>query len=150
MASMTTPKGTAMRRLLLALALAAAPAFAATPNDLLADFATQAKKESPAFAGFSAERGRAFFTAAHGKDWRCDTCHGPNPAQPGKHTVTGKTIAPLAPHRRRLTMVAPHREQPLRCLSTPPTHCSASGTASPTSVDHGPGPRTVPQERNDS
>ena len=97
MASMTTPKGTAMRPLLLALAIAAAPAFAATPSDLLADFAAQAKKESPAFAGFSAERGRAFFTAAHGKDWRCDTCHGPNPAQPGKHTVTGKAIAPLAP-----------------------------------------------------
>jgi hypothetical protein len=97
MASMPTLMGTAMRPLLLALVLAAAPAFAATPSDLLADFASQAKKDSPAFAGFSADRGRAFFTAAHGKPWRCDTCHGADPARSGKHTVTGKVIAPLAP-----------------------------------------------------
>lgn len=86
-----------MRPLLLALAFSAAPTLAATPSDLLAEFAAQARKESLAFAGFSADRGRAFFTAAHGKDWRCDTCHGANPALPGKHAVTGKTIAPLAP-----------------------------------------------------
>ncbi len=97
MAAMTTPKGTAVRPFLLAQALAAAPAVAATPADLLADFAAQAKKANPAFAGFSADRGRAFFTAAHGKEWRCDTCHGANPAQPGKHAATGKAIAPLAP-----------------------------------------------------
>ena len=86
-----------MRPIALALALAAAPAFAATPVEIQADFAAQARKESPAFAGFSADRGRAFFTAAHGKEWRCDTCHGTNPAQPGKHAITGKVIAPLAP-----------------------------------------------------
>lgn len=97
MAAVPTPKGTAMRPLLLALLLASAPVFAATPSDLLAEFAAQARKESPAFAGFSADRGRAFFSAAHGRQWRCDTCHGSDPAGPGRHAVTGKTIAPLAP-----------------------------------------------------
>lgn len=86
-----------MRRFILPLLVAAAPAFAATPADLLAGYAREAKAADPAFAAFSADRGRAFFTSAHGKDWRCDTCHGANPAQPGKHTVTGKVIAPLAP-----------------------------------------------------
>lgn len=86
-----------MRPFALALLLAAAPAYAATPADLLADYAAQARRESPAFAGFSAERGRAFFNATHGKDWSCATCHGANPVAAGKHTVTGKPIAPLAP-----------------------------------------------------
>jgi len=86
-----------MRALLLAVLLSSSPAFAATPSDLLAEFASQARKESPAFAGFSADRGRAFFSSAHGKEWRCDTCHGANPAVPGRHAVTGKAIAPLAP-----------------------------------------------------
>lgn len=45
----------------------------------------------------SAERGRAFFTARHGAEWSCASCHGNPPTTQGKHASTGKTIAPLAP-----------------------------------------------------
>ncbi len=89
-----------MRTLALSLALAATAlpvAAADTPNVLLDAYAAEARKENPAFAGASAERGRAFFTTAHGKEWSCATCHTAAPAAGGKHTVTGKAIAPLAP-----------------------------------------------------
>ena len=45
----------------------------------------------------SAERGRAFFTATHGGEWSCASCHGTPPTAPGKHAATGKAVAPLAP-----------------------------------------------------
>lgn len=82
----------------LALAAAVLPAAAADmPRTLLDTYAAEARKANPAFAGTSAERGRAFFTATHGKDWSCATCHTPTPLAGGKHTITGKAIAPLAP-----------------------------------------------------
>ena len=52
-----------------------------------------------AFAGFSAERGDAFWTAAHagGKPDTpsCTTCHTPDPTAQGQ-TRAGKQIAPMA------------------------------------------------------
>lgn len=93
-----------MRTLVSSLALLAAlaapmlPAAAADmPRTLLDAYASEAKKENPAFAGASADRGRAFFTATQGKDWSCATCHTSAPLAGGKHTITGKAIAPLAP-----------------------------------------------------
>ena len=88
-----------MRHLVASLALAAAalPAAAESPRTLLDDYAAQARKENPAFAGASTERGRAFFTKVQGKDWSCASCHTPVPSAGGKHAVTGKAIAPLAP-----------------------------------------------------
>ncbi len=88
-----------MRHLLLALALAAAalPAAAETPKVLLDAYAAEARHENPAFAGASAERGRAFFTRVQGKEWSCASCHTSAPSAGGKHAVTGKSIAPLAP-----------------------------------------------------
>lgn len=84
--------------LILAAAVAlAAPAAAESPADVLAAFEREARAADPAFAGFSAARGRAFFLARHGTDWSCATCHGEDPAQPGRHATTGKAIAPLAP-----------------------------------------------------
>ena len=50
-----------------------------------------------AAAPASAERGRAFFTATHGGEWSCASCHGTSPTAPGKHATTGKAVAPLAP-----------------------------------------------------
>lgn len=44
-----------------------------------------------------AARGRSFFTARHGGEWSCASCHGTVPTGPGKHASTGKTIEPLAP-----------------------------------------------------
>jgi hypothetical protein len=80
----------------LALALAL-PAAAETPTDFLRRFEQEARKADPAFAGFSAERGRLFFQQPHGKDWSCASCHTDNPAGSGKHAKTAKVIAPLAP-----------------------------------------------------
>lgn len=81
-----------------ALALAAAlPAPAVTPAELRDAYALEAKRENPAFTALSADRGRQFFSATHGKDWSCATCHTANPAAAGKHAATGKAIAPLAP-----------------------------------------------------
>ena len=44
-----------------------------------------------------AQRGQTFFSAKHGAEWSCASCHGMPPTTQGKHANTGKTIAPLAP-----------------------------------------------------
>jgi len=49
------------------------------------------------FAGFSAARGERFFTAAHGGEWACATCHTKDPLAAGQHARTGRDIEPLAP-----------------------------------------------------
>ncbi|MDO9314074.1 MAG: DUF1924 domain-containing protein [Burkholderiaceae bacterium] len=64
---------------------------AATPADQLAGYSSQAG------AAASPERGQAFFTSRHGREWSCSSCHGTSPTQQGKHASTGKAISPLAP-----------------------------------------------------
>lgn len=77
----------------LAGSLAAPPTtWAAAPADLLAGYRLAA-----GHAVAAPERGRQFFTATHGREWSCASCHGAAPTQPGRHAGTGKTIAPLAP-----------------------------------------------------
>ena len=76
---------------------AAFPAAAGSPEQLRDAYGLEAKAEDPAFAGLSAERGSRFFSARHGREWSCASCHTGNPALPGKHVATGKAIAPLAP-----------------------------------------------------
>jgi len=80
-----------------ALALGPVTARAERPADIEAQLAAEARASDPAFAGFSAARGESFFTARHGGEWSCATCHGPVPTGAGEHTVTGKRIEPLAP-----------------------------------------------------
>jgi len=64
---------------------------AATPAEILSGYSAQAgSTPSPA-------RGEQLFTAGHGREWRCASCHGAVPTQPGKHAATGKPIGPLAP-----------------------------------------------------
>lgn len=62
-------------------------------------YAAAAKAADPTFAGFSAERGKAFFAANHtgGKPATpsCTTCHTADPKQAGK-TRAGKPIEPMA------------------------------------------------------
>ena len=79
-----------------ALALSV-PARAEAPADFLADFERQARQADPGFQGFSAERGRQFFTRTHGGDWSCASCHTDAPTASGRHARTGKSIKPLAP-----------------------------------------------------
>jgi len=86
-----------MRTISLAAALAlAGPALAADPAALLAGYRSEARKADAAFDP-SAQRGARLFTAPHGNDWSCATCHGNPPVGTGRHATTGKAIAPLAP-----------------------------------------------------
>jgi cytochrome c553 len=82
----------------LSLSLASA-AMAGPREDQLAHYASAAKAADPAFAGFSAVRGKALFlqTFAGGKpdSTSCTSCHGRDPRAPGR-ALTGKTIEPMA------------------------------------------------------
>lgn len=73
-------------------------AYAEAPQNFLDAFAQEAKTQNPAFKGFSAKAGEAFYKNKHGGEWSCSSCHTDNPAAEGKHTVTGKLIQPLSPN----------------------------------------------------
>jgi hypothetical protein len=76
---------------LLASAGLAATGQAATPPELLSAYSAEAAASAlPA-------RGQTFFTARHGHEWSCSSCHGPVPSGTGKHASTGKAIKPMAP-----------------------------------------------------
>lgn len=82
--------------LVAAAGMAAQPALAETPAQVLASIESSAKA-APGYQAFSAARGEQFFKAKHGNDWSCASCHTDNPAAIGKHAKTGKPIQPLAP-----------------------------------------------------
>ncbi len=82
--------------LMVVAGLAAQPALAATPDQVLASIQNEAKA-TPGFQGFSAARGESFFKAKHGRELSCASCHTDSPAAQGKHSNTGKPIGPLAP-----------------------------------------------------
>jgi hypothetical protein len=75
----------------LLAALVCTPVLSATPAELLAGYTATAGVPA------AAARGQIFFTAKHGHDWSCSSCHGAVPTQVGKHASTGKPIEPLAP-----------------------------------------------------
>lgn len=77
-------------------ALIGPTALAATPGSILQGYSRAAGAGGTPYVA-SAARGRALFTERHGKEWSCSSCHSANPKATGQHTVTGKTIAPLAP-----------------------------------------------------
>lgn len=84
----------------LGLTLASASVLADPARDaILATFAAEAKKADPAFAGFSAERGQAFWFAKQtgGKPDTpsCTSCHLQDPTAAGE-TRAGKRIEPMA------------------------------------------------------
>ena len=63
-------------------------------------YAGIAKSVNPSYAGPSAEDGKVFFNreiGVKGKKVSCSSCHTANPADNGKHIVTGKRIRPLSP-----------------------------------------------------
>jgi hypothetical protein len=88
---MTSKLSLAALALPLALGALAGPAAAATPAQILSDYAARAG------AAPSPQRGQAFFTATHGREWSCSSCHGEPPTAAGRHASTGKSIQPLAP-----------------------------------------------------
>lgn len=85
-----------MRHLLILFSLLAPATLWAGPAELQAGYAAQARAEGAA-GTFDAARGQRFFTTTHGGDWSCSSCHTSDPRQNGRHQVTGKTIAPMAP-----------------------------------------------------
>lgn len=96
-----------MRTLFLIAAvtlLAAGAAAAADPahEAILAEYLRQARQADPGFAGFSARRGEAMFTARHTVNPdvpSCTTCHTEDPTRPGRHYKTGRAIDPVAVSR---------------------------------------------------
>lgn len=89
-------------RFVFSLVFASLCSFAASAaplEDQLARYATAAKTADPAFAGFSAARGKTLHTKAFalGKPDTpaCTSCHGLDPRGAGK-TPTGKVIEPVA------------------------------------------------------
>jgi cytochrome c peroxidase len=86
--------------LLIAGALAAGAAQAA-PQDVMQDYAAQARQETPGFQAFSAARGEQFYhlkrTHGSGKVLSCAACHTDSPKSAGRNDKTGKEILPLAP-----------------------------------------------------
>ncbi len=71
---------------------AALPAAAQSPEDLLAFYARLARESDPAFAGFSPERGQAFFLVPRqgpNGEHACANCHSPDP----RETVFGHSGA---------------------------------------------------------
>lgn len=91
-----------MRKTLMILSVifSTTSALAATPQDLLKQYESQAKQENAAFAGFSADRGASFFRAermhSSGNKVSCSTCHTSDPRNQGK-TRANKVIEPIAP-----------------------------------------------------
>jgi len=85
--------------LVATLLLAALPAAADTPQQLIAGYAAQAANSQPGFVP-SAERGRQLymnrFSLADKMPNRA-ACHTEKPVAPGTHAITGKAIQPLAP-----------------------------------------------------
>jgi len=92
--------------------------FGFTPKSPLVEsfqkgLATKAKKADPGFTGFSADRGKAFYSLKHGDHKKkpetrsCETCHTSDPMNSSKHIITGKKIKPLSPlvYRKRFTKV---------------------------------------------
>ena len=93
-----------MRKITLYIALeiasVAAQADEASAQKLADKYAVIAKNIDPASKGLSADDGKAFFNrelTIRGKQIACHSCHTENPANHGKHAVTGKVIQPLAP-----------------------------------------------------
>ncbi len=72
---------------------------AASAAELLTRYQQEASQEQSGFAP-SAERGQAFYRhrfGVHPQMHSCMACHTEEPTKPGRHVITGKAIAPLAP-----------------------------------------------------
>lgn len=87
--------------LLAALSIFSLPAQADVDGakQFVKQYAALVKGVNPAYV-LNAEAGRAFFIKKHvvdGKQMACSDCHTDNPLAEGKHSETGKKIAPLSP-----------------------------------------------------
>lgn len=85
--------------LTVAVSLSMATLAAGSTATLLAGYQAKAATENPAFKGFSAERGQAFYSREHvnpeGRASSCASCH-LKPSGPGR-TRANKVLQPLSP-----------------------------------------------------
>ncbi len=95
-----------------------------------------AKSANPEYSGPSAVDGKFFFNRkiklANGKEAACASCHTANPADEGKHMVTGKSIKPLSPvvNYKRFSNVDKVEEQfTLHCNDIIGSDCTAAEKA---------------------
>lgn len=86
---------------LLSLAAVSANASVSNAEKMVMIYSTQAKQANPEYTGPTVADGKAFFNRkiklGNGKETACASCHTANPADNGKHIVTGKAIKPLSP-----------------------------------------------------
>lgn len=92
---------------LLSLSSVSAYADAVTAQKIADKYAATAKVVDSSYVGLSAEEGKTFFNReviqfkgdvkTPGKAIACASCHTSNPADTGKHILTGKAIKPLSP-----------------------------------------------------
>jgi mono/diheme cytochrome c family protein len=94
--------------LLAAAALAGPAARAQSPAATLDGLAREAAAASPAFGGFSAQRGAALFTQRQATS-SCASCHTDDPRATGRHAVTQREIAPLAPSANPARFTQPEK-----------------------------------------
>jgi cytochrome c553 len=81
------------------LALSSLTALASTPTEQQAQWGVAARAQDAGFAP-SATRGKALYERPFNRSAdmpNCVACHTTNPNQQGKHAITGKSIAPMAP-----------------------------------------------------
>jgi cytochrome c peroxidase len=94
-----TVVGMAAALAVVGLTVAALAAASPAQKAIVDQHAAAAKAADPAFQGFSADRGKAFFYAKHtgGKpdSPSCTSCHTTDLTKPGR-TRAGKEIAPMA------------------------------------------------------
>lgn len=87
--------------ILLGVAATSAQANVANAEKLVNIYSAIAKHDNPEYTGPTAADGKFFFNRKikHGndKEMACASCHTANPADDGKHVVTGKAIRPLSP-----------------------------------------------------
>ena len=86
---------------LLGFAAFTAHADVTNAEKLAIKYTNIAKTVNPEFKAPSIAEGKIFFNSKinmpNGKEVACASCHTANPADSGKHLVTGKSIPPLSP-----------------------------------------------------
>ena len=121
---------------LLGFAALSAQADVANAVKLEKKYAAFAKTANPEYSSPSAVDGKFFFNRkiklANGKEAACASCHTSNPADEGKHMVTGKPIKPLSPtvNYKRFADVNKVEEQfTLHCNDIIGSDCTAAEKA---------------------
>ena len=106
----------------------------AEPASPQAAYVAQARQAAPAFAP-DGKRGAAFFSRKFNVSEKmpaCVACHTENPAQAGRHAVTGKDILPLALHANPKRFTDPAKTEKWfrrNCTEVVGRECSAAEKA---------------------